>query len=434
MVEGRDHSGGLRANRPGVKSGGAPLRATVGEPARPGIALRAEIGTSGRGATAAPLRPAGPRPAAPKSKLPLVMLALIAVAGAGLWYFSRNDDRLDSFPAPQPEGVAPGATQAGASPGSPPPNAPPIAPAKPDTPVIAGSAEPYKERPVDPGGVDVPFKESLVYNDLKPAPGQTPPQRVERLLPPPEEPLPKPAPVIESTPVANVTPGVAASPSEGGSPTVAASPDDSGAVAVGERPEVASVAEAPAPVEAPKSASTGGVLGQLPVAPGSPEAEALKEESDKKQEDKRTSLETTAIPSSGTAEPGSLEDVFRRLGTPGAGPAETPGAATDDRQVAAAPSGGASVTAASDAVFRIQLASVRSEAEAQAEWRRLSARYPNELGALSPVFEKADLAQGTFFRVQAGPLSEAQARARCAALNGQPGVSGCQPVRRAASP
>lgn len=430
MADGKESSGGLRASRPGAKPGGAiPLRATISVSTSPGVQLRAEIGTSGRGATAAPLRPPGPRPAPPKSKLPLVMLVLVAVAAAGLWYFNRPVERQTSFPTPSSavsppsaessagsDAVASPSTSAGAS--------------APGVPVIAGNQGPYKETPKDPGGVEVPFKENLVYNDLKPAPGQTPPQRVERLLPPPEEPLPKPAPVVPSTPVANVTP-----------PAVAAgAPTADGSVAVGERPAVESVAQAKPELAASQPpAAPSGVLGQLPVAPGSPEAEALKAESEKSAPQQvpapSNSPSTAASPPplspSPSSDAGSLEDVFRRLGTAGAGPAEAP-ATGPSPQVAADP---AFAGAAGDGSgFRIQLASVRSEEEAAREWQRLSRRYPNELGSLSPVFERADLPQGTFFRVQAGPLSEAQARARCAALNGQPGVSGCQPVRRAAAP
>jgi hypothetical protein len=431
-------SGGLRAVRPAPRTGSAPLRAGGEDRPRPGIALRAEAGRGGGPA----LRPPQPRPAPVRSRLPIIVLVLIVAAGAGLWYFTRTPERLPALPPPTD------AAAGGAAPASAPPQAAPDA--APALPRIAGNAGAYKERPQDPGGEDVPFQESLVYNDLKPAAGgEAAPPRVERLLPPPEDPLPKPAPAVPSTPVANVTPAIAGE----GAPTA----DETGAVAVAERPQAPSIAPAAPPPPPPPAAATG-VLGQLPVTPGSPEAEALKAENAAAEETPRPSPPASAAPASAASAarapsaaappaessaapaaessaappataaseaPGSLEDVFRRLGTPGPGPAGA--------EVASAP-GVSGAAPAAAVTFRIQLAAVRSEAEAASEWRRLIGRFPNELNGLSPFFERADLAQGTFYRVQAGPLSEADARARCAALNGQPGVSGCQPVRRPAAP
>lgn len=426
-TDGKNTGSGLRATRPGA-GGSPPLRATIAEPARPGIALRAEVGTAGRGGIAAPLRPPGPRPMPPKSKLPLIILFLVPVVAAGLWFFTRDDARLPALPT---GGEAPAPSVPMAPAASPPTAAIPSVPsASADVPVVAGSAQPYKEAPKEPGGVEVPFKESLIYNELKPGPGQTPPQRVERLLPPPEEPMPKPAPAAEtptppasapsvaSTPVANDTPA----------PTVAGAPDASGAIAVGEAALPQSVPQAKDELaQAPAPATSSGVLGTLPVTPGAPEAEALKADEDVTQAPADT--ESTGPAASTAGEPGSLEDVFQRLSTPGAPPPPKTGG-----QTAAAPTAPPAALPAAGGEFRIQLASVRTQAEAQAEWKRLQGRYPNELGRLTPVFTSASLPQGTFIRVQAGPLSEADARARCAALTGQPGVSGCRAVRVSGTP
>ncbi len=59
-----------------------------------------------------------------------------------------------------------------------------------ETPLIRAPEGPDKERPENPGGLEVPNQDKLVYNrvgDNGPRPG------VERLLPPPEAPLPPPA-------------------------------------------------------------------------------------------------------------------------------------------------------------------------------------------------------------------------------------------------
>ena len=58
-----------------------------------------------------------------------------------------------------------------------------------DVPVIRADSRPIKSRPDDPGGLVVPNQDKLIYEGL----GRGEPEaRVERLLPPPEEPKPLP--------------------------------------------------------------------------------------------------------------------------------------------------------------------------------------------------------------------------------------------------
>lgn len=70
-------------------------------------------------------------------------------------------------------------------------------------PLIQADNSPSKVRPDQPGGMDVPNQDKLIYDRL--TPGQTAPNTVERLLPPaelpvarPQEPPPAPAQEIES--------------------------------------------------------------------------------------------------------------------------------------------------------------------------------------------------------------------------------------------
>ncbi len=58
-------------------------------------------------------------------------------------------------------------------------------------PVIAADNSPIKERPADPGGLDVPNRGMQVFSQITPA---QEPQKVERLLPPAETPVARPAP------------------------------------------------------------------------------------------------------------------------------------------------------------------------------------------------------------------------------------------------
>lgn len=70
-------------------------------------------------------------------------------------------------------------------------------------PLIQADNSPSKVRPEQPGGMDVPNQDKLIYDRL--TPGQTAPNTIERLLPPaelpvarPQEPPSAPSPSIES--------------------------------------------------------------------------------------------------------------------------------------------------------------------------------------------------------------------------------------------
>lgn len=78
---------------------------------------------------------------------------------------------------------------------------------------------------------------------------------------------------------------------------------------------------------------------------------------------------------------------------------------------------------------RIQIASMRSEAQAKAQWERVQKAERDLLGVLTLHVERVDLGKkGVFFRVQAGPLSGPEAAKKlCARL--QQRELGCLVVR-----
>ena len=75
----------------------------------------------------------------------------------------------------------------------------------------------------------------------------------------------------------------------------------------------------------------------------------------------------------------------------------------------------ASSQPAATADFRIQLAALKSEAEANSAWKRIQSKHIDVLGSLSVHIVRADLgAQGNYYRVQAGPFPhKASAGAAC---------------------
>lgn len=78
------------------------------------------------------------------------------------------------------------------------------------------------------------------------------------------------------------------------------------------------------------------------------------------------------------------------------------------------PAAGAAIGAAPKKNYFVQLGSVQSASAAGSEWKRYQKVYVSELTGLGHRIQRADLgARGTYFRVQAGPLTKAQASAIC---------------------
>ena len=106
------------------------------------------------------------RPRLPRRRFPwramAALVALVAIAGAGWYSFHR-------IAAPLAEG---------------------------EVPLIAADPSPIKRRPAEPGGEPVPHQDKLVYETIDPS---LQAEVVERLLPPPEEPLPAAEPAAPAS-------------------------------------------------------------------------------------------------------------------------------------------------------------------------------------------------------------------------------------------
>jgi cell division protein FtsN len=94
--------------------------------------------------------------------------------------------------------------------------------------------------------------------------------------------------------------------------------------------------------------------------------------------------------------------------------APAPAQAPQRTRVAAAPPAAASTTAhASGGGSFVQVTSRRSEAEAQADFRAMQAKFPDQLGGREPVIRRADLGEkGTYFRALVGPFGSAEEAAQ----------------------
>lgn len=245
-------------------------------------------------------------------------------------------------------------------------------------PIVRADEEPYKVQPEQPGGLDIPNRDKLIYGRLR---GQEQPGRVERLIPAPERPMPPPLPPRVETPDAAQAVPPAAAPEAGGA-TAALPPAASG--------------EEPLPLPKPKPGTRG------------------------------ASAPTTAVSSPAASTPTTSAGLTSSASAPSPAPvvpappiASPPSAAPASASLA--PPASAPKPPAAGGGYRLQIAALPTEARATAEWGRISARHGDVLRGLKPEISRADLGErGVVYRLRVGPVaSEQSARALCQSLSGR---------------
>ncbi|MDE1146352.1 MAG: SPOR domain-containing protein [Azospirillaceae bacterium] len=249
-------------------------------------------------------------------------------------------------------------------------------------PVIHADPGPTKVKPDQPGGMEVPNQDRLIYDRLR-GDGKTDPG-VERLLPPPEVPMerPKASPPPVSQPV---------------------TPEPQQPAATAPAPVSTQAAPTVLPPTVGKAAPV-----QAPPAPSSPTPPPA----------------TTAQPPAG-APTQLVPQQPKPVPAPVAAapkPVEKPAVAAPVEKPLPPPP-----VAAGTGSVKLQFASIPSEAQAQEELQRIQRKHAAALGGLSLRLVKADLgAKGIYYRVQAGPVDEAQAKRICEAVKAA--KDGCIPV------
>lgn len=213
-----------------------------------------------------------------------------------------------------------------------------------------------KVQPEDPGGLEIPHQDKLVYNRVEDNIDDT---RVERLLPPPDEPEPpKPEDVtVEGEAQAIESVEAKTPPKE----------------PVGKAPET----------ENSQAVTRKGSDGQpRPPEPKSPEEPSLPE----------PKLAEPETPPTAAPEPKTEPVVTKKV----------PSAEVVDL----------------NKEWRIQISAVKSEQAAKAEWERQVGKNPALLKQLTLQVQKIKVqGKGTFYRVRGGPLQDQEAaRKLCADL------------------
>lgn len=252
-------------------------------------------------------------------------------------------------------------------------------------PLIRADTSPTKVRPEQPGGLQVPNQDKLVYEAMRPGDSAAP--RIERLLPPPEKPIDRPPPPPSAeAPVPPAETGVPAAPPVAPAPAPQPAPSDAGI------PPARIVTPAPAP-RIPLPDDTAQAVEARPD-PAPPVAAR------------------PAPPPPVAVEPAPVQPAAEQPAPPPA-VVEKPAPTPVPTPVRAAPGS-----------FRIQVGALRDPSAADSEWSRLQKRHPEELAGLEHRVQRVDLGpgKGVFFRIQSGGVSEGAAEAICAGLKtkGQP--------------
>lgn len=247
--------------------------------------------------------------------------------------------------------------------------------------VVEADTTPMKEAPATPDGAEFANQDKTIYDVISPSATS---QTAEKLLPEPEQPV-----ALNAAPAAPTqeTPAVAA------------------AQAV---KEIAPATNVPAtttyvaePVEAPaKPADT-----QVAAAA-------------------TTAALVAAEPATKPVEAAPAKPVEKSFSAPqmvNEKPAtKTPATAPEKVKAESKPKAEkVPVKASAGGAYKLQLGAFKSEGEAQAAWKKISAKHSAVLSG-APTIVKAEVNGGTFYRLRAGSFASAdEAKAACAKLAGQ---------------
>lgn len=268
-----------------------------------------------------------------------------------------------------------------------------------DLPVIRAMAGPVKVRPENPGGLQVPNRDKLVYGRLQSDKMTVAENTIERLLPKPEAPMAiRPATPASAAFSGSTEQRIAA----GTARVVQPSPQTARVPAV---TDVTSVA--PPPPAAPTA--LGQVRENAPVS------------LTKSNEPIRLKKGAVRAPRPAAIAPRQApRQPVASSAPPPRAPLPTKTAARSAPPPPVAPTARAAPPATQQGAYRVQLAAARTPERARVEWDRMRRKNLDLLGDLGLTVTKADLGpkKGIFYRLRVGPLADdSQARTLCKALS-----------------
>jgi cell division protein FtsN len=261
--------------------------------------------------------------------------------------------------------------------------------------VVQADQGPIKQVPTDKEGEEFPNQDKTIYDVITPA--ATTGEKSEKLLPEPEKPVAAAPHEVkddeDSTSADTPAPAPATTTYVNKSLAGGASNADSAdAKAAGK-----STKNAPAPLKMPEA--------PVEAKAATPAAKPMP---------------TTEVKVAAATPPSASAPTFVNespvVGTKAAAPAPAKAATAPAKKAESKPATKPVAAATSKGDYKVQLGAFKSEAEAQANWKKITGKFPGTIGG-SPIIVKADLSNGTFYRLRAsGFASESDAKAACAKL------------------
>lgn len=259
-----------------------------------------------------------------------------------------------------------------------------------DAPVrlVEAPTEPYKVRPDDPGGLEIPNRDKLIYETLE---TDEPEEGPEQILPPPEEPMSPQAAAGTGAPDAAPAP----LPLEGAPPEEAPPP----AAAEGPPPDAAE--ETPPALETPPRAEAEAAPVEPPLPPAPPpRAEAPAERTTANEAPERATAREAPV------QPAGADGVP----VPARRPVRLARAEAPARE---------SASWATPGSVLIELGASTERADMERLWERLRRRHETALAGRDPLILRTDRGErGSLYRLRAGPFADRAAAERtCARLD-----------------
>ncbi|TAH37602.1 MAG: hypothetical protein EYC62_01585 [Alphaproteobacteria bacterium] len=279
------------------------------------------------------------------------------------------------------------------------------------TPVIKADAEPFKVRPDQPGGMEIPHQDKLVYEQIQ---GNESASATEKLVPGPEKPI-------------DPATKVSASESDAGDADLEIIAIDRAGNAQSKPESLAlapakevNVAEVPKPETKKQEAQKQPEMKSEPVTvqeakKPEPKAEPVKQA--KKEPVKTETLKTEAVKTeTAKTETVKTEPVKKAETTKTA--VKTESKKTASTVKTEKPAASSTPTSTATGAHKIQLASLPDKTQAEKAAALFKSKYPDVLSNRRLNIRSADIpGKGTYYRVQAeGFADKASASAACTSL------------------
>lgn len=300
-----------------------------------------------------------------------------------------------------------------------------------EIPIVKADLRPVKTAPDEPGGMDIPNRDSTILARVGEAPVQGAPEQIENLLESPDAAMMSREEAIESA----MAEAEYRSPDEGLTPEPPppeVTPAD--VLQKIEEPPAETALAAPLHEAGTSPETKDFVMSALEKAKDAEAAVAApKPALEIKQAEIKDAVPSAAPSESALVSPAPVIEEAEAVIAEAAPPMiDAPSAEAEAIQAIEPASGMASPAPKINAApggYYVQLASVPNRAGTEGEWKKLQKKFGSLIGGMKYRVQEASLGErGTFYRIQAGPISKDSAEDICREVKAASG--GCLVVKK----